>query len=190
MANTWEVAIVGAGFSGLAMAIQLKKAGRHDFVVLEEAAEVGGTWRENTYPGCACDILSHLYSFSFDPNPHWPRQYPTQPEIWDYLRRCVVKYRIGPHIRFRTRVTAVEFDDDSTTWRLATNTGEAVRARAVVGAFGPLHEPAIPDLPGLHRFAGTMFHSARWDHDHDLTGRRVAVIGTGASAIQFIPQIA
>ena len=190
MPKTWEVAIVGAGFSGLAMAIQLKKAGRHDFVILEEADAVGGTWRENTYPGCACDIPSHLYSFSFEPNPRWSRQYPLQQEIWDYLKFCALKYRIKPHIRFGTRVTAAEFDDDSATWLLTTGSGDTVRARALVGAFGPLHEPAIPDLPGLSSFAGRQFHSAQWDHDHDLTGRRVAVIGTGASAIQFIPQIA
>src|SRR5215204_2408929 len=190
MAKTWEVAIVGAGFSGLGMAIQLKKAGRNDFVILEEADDVGGTWRENTYPGCACDIPSHLYSFSFEPNPDWTRQYPSQQEIWDYLRRCTHKYGLEPHIRFRTRMACAEFDDASATWLLTTDGGETIRARALVGAFGPLHHPAIPDLPGLDRFAGTTFHSARWDHDYDLAGKRVAVIGTGASAIQFVPKIA
>jgi cation diffusion facilitator CzcD-associated flavoprotein CzcO len=188
--KTWEVAIVGAGFSGLAMAIRLEKAGRHDFVVLEEAAEVGGTWRENTYPGCACDIPSHLYSFSFEPNPNWSRQYPRQHEIWDYLRRCAHKYRINPHIRFNTKMVSAEFDDIRGTWLLTTDGGETIKARALVGAFGPLRQPALPDLPGLGRFTGKTFHSARWDHGYDLTGKRVAVIGTGASAIQFVPEIA
>ncbi|HET8643028.1 MAG TPA: NAD(P)/FAD-dependent oxidoreductase [Pseudonocardiaceae bacterium] len=190
MAKTWEVAIVGAGFSGLGMAIQLKKAGRHDFVILEEAGDVGGTWRENTYPGCACDIPSHLYSYSFEPNPGWTRQYPRQQEIWDYLRHCTRKYGLEPHLRFRTRMVTAEFDDTCATWLLTTDGGETVRARALVGAFGPLHHPAIPDLPGLDRFAGATFHSARWDHDYDLAGKRVAVIGTGSSAIQFVPEIA
>jgi cation diffusion facilitator CzcD-associated flavoprotein CzcO len=189
-AKTWDVAIVGAGFSGLAMAIQLKKAGRHDFVVLEEADDVGGTWRENTYPGCACDIPSHLYSYSFELNPNWSRQYPLQQEIWDYLRHCAAKYRITPHIRFRTRMAAAEFDDATSTWELTAESGETIRARAVVGALGPLHHPAIPHLLGLDRFAGKKFHSAQWDHGYDLTGKRVAVIGTGASAIQFVPRIA
>lgn len=188
--KTWEVAIVGAGFSGLAMAIQLKKAGRHDFVLLEKSAEIGGTWWENTYPGCACDIPSHLYSFSFEPNPNWSRQYPPQREIWDYLRRCVHKYRINPHIRFNTKMASAEFDDSSSRWLLTTDSGETIRARVLVGAFGPLHQPALPDVPGLDRFTGTMFHSAKWDHRYDLTGKRVAVVGTGASAIQFIPEIA
>jgi cation diffusion facilitator CzcD-associated flavoprotein CzcO len=188
--KTWEVAIVGAGFSGLAMAIQLKKAGRHDFVVLEKAAEVGGTWRDNTYPGCACDIPSHLYSFSFEPNPNWSRQYPQQREIWDYLRRCVRKYRINPHIRFNTKMVSAEFDDGSGRWLLTTDSGETIRARVLVGAFGPLHQPALPDLPGLDRFTGRTFHSAQWDHGYDLMGKRVAVVGTGASAIQFVPEIA
>jgi cation diffusion facilitator CzcD-associated flavoprotein CzcO len=186
--KTWEVAIVGAGFSGLAMAIQLKKAGRHSFVVLEKAAEVGGTWRENTYPGCACDIPSHLYSFSFEPNPNWSRQYPRQQEIWDYLCRCAHKYRINPHIRFNTKMVSAEFDNG--TWLVATESGETFRARALVGAFGPLHQPALPDLPGLDRFTGKTFHSAQWDHGYDLAGKRVAVIGTGASAAQFVPEIA
>ncbi len=185
-----NVAIVGAGFSGLGMAIKLKESGEHDFVVLEEADDVGGTWRENTYPGCACDIPSHLYSYSFEPNPRWTRQYPRQREIWDYLRHCTTKYGITPHIRYGTRMAATEFDDDARVWRLHTEAGEVIRARVVIGAMGPLHVPSIPNIAGLDSFRGTMFHSARWDHSVDLTGKRVAVIGTGASAIQFVPQIA
>jgi cation diffusion facilitator CzcD-associated flavoprotein CzcO len=190
MPKTWDVAIVGAGFSGIGMAIQLKKAGRHDFVMLEEAAEVGGTWRENTYPGCACDIPSHLYSFSFEPNPNWSRHYPRQPEILDYLRHCTRKYQLTPHIRFNTRMVAARFDDGSATWQLTTGGGETITARAVVSALGPLHHPAIPQLPGLSRFRGATFHSARWDHDFDPAGKRIAVVGTGASAIQFVPELA
>ena len=188
--RVYRVAIVGAGFSGLAMAIRLRRAGQHDFVVLEEADDVGGTWRENTYPGCACDIPSLLYSFSFEPNPRWTRHYPRQHEIWDYLRHCTAEYGITPHIRFRTRMVGAEFDDDAKLWRLHTVSGETITARVVVGAMGPLHQPSIPDLPGMERFAGTSFHSAQWDRDHDPTGKRVAVIGTGASAIQFVPRIA
>ena len=185
-----RVAIVGAGFSGLAMAIRLKKSGEHDFVVLEEADDVGGTWRENTYPGCACDIPSYLYSYSFEPNPRWTRQYPRQQEIWDYLRHCTAKYGITPHIRYGARMVRAEFDDDAKLWRLDTAGGTTILARIVVGAMGPLHQPSMPDIAGLERFAGEKFHSARWNHGHDLAGRRVAVIGTGASAIQFVPQIA
>jgi len=185
-----RVAIVGAGFAGLAMAIRLKRDGEHDFVVLEEADDLGGTWRENTYPGCACDIPSLLYSYSFEPNPRWTRHYPRQQEIWDYLRHCARKYGITPHIRFGTRMVGAEFDDDARLWRLYTGTGETIMARAVVGAMGPLHVPSVPDLPGLADFRGRAFHSAQWDHGYDLAGKRVAVIGTGASAVQFVPQIA
>lgn len=184
------VAIIGAGFSGLGMAIQLKKAGEHDFVVLEEAEDVGGTWRENTYPGCACDIPSYLYSYSFEPNPRWTRQYPRQQEIWDYLRHCTAKYGITPHVRYGTRMVGAEFDDAARHWRVHTAGGGLVLARVVVGAMGPLHVPSVPTIAGLDRFQGTMFHSAEWDHDVDLTGKRIAVIGTGASAVQFIPRIA
>jgi cation diffusion facilitator CzcD-associated flavoprotein CzcO len=190
-AAVYKVAIVGAGFSGLAMAIALKRRGEHDFVVLEEAGDLGGTWRENSYPGCACDIPSLLYSYSFEPNPRWTRHYPRQQEIWDYLRHCAAKYAITPHIRLRTRMVGAEFDDEARLWRLTTsNTGETIMARALVGAMGPLHQPSIPDIAGLDRFRGAMFHSAEWDHGYDLAGKRVAVIGTGASAIQFVPRIA
>ncbi|HEY0640868.1 MAG TPA: NAD(P)/FAD-dependent oxidoreductase [Pseudonocardiaceae bacterium] len=188
--KVYSVAIIGAGFSGLGMAIRLKRSGEQDFVILEEAHDVGGTWRENTYPGCACDIPSYLYSYSFEPNPNWTRQYPRQQEIWDYLRHCAAKYALTTHLRFGTRLAAAEFDDGARLWRLTTAGGEVLRARVVVSAMGPLHLPSIPRLKGLESFRGTMFHSARWNHDHDLTGRRVAVVGTGASAVQFVPRIA
>lgn len=185
-----HVAIIGAGFSGLGMAIELRRAGDEDFVVLEKADEVGGTWWENTYPGCGCDIRSLLYSYSFEPKHDWSRMFASQPEILDYLRRCADKYGVRQHIRFRTEVTGIEYDDASGRWELSTANGETVTARAVVAGMGPLHQPRFPDLPGIERFQGAAFHSAQWDHSCDLAGKRVAVVGTGASAIQFIPRIA
>jgi cation diffusion facilitator CzcD-associated flavoprotein CzcO len=172
------------------MAIQLKRAGVHDFVILEKADDVGGTWRDNTYPGCACDVQSDLYSFSFRLNPSWSRTYSEQQEIWDYLRDCADEYGLRQHIRFGTEVTGAEFDEEAGHWRVATGDGETITASAVVLGVGSLHWPKVPDIPGVDRFKGTAFHSAQWDHDYDLAGKRVAVIGTGASAIQFVPRIA
>ncbi|SEG94621.1 Predicted flavoprotein CzcO associated with the cation diffusion facilitator CzcD [Thermomonospora echinospora] len=185
-----EIVIVGTGFSGLGMAIALKRAGVHDFVILEKADEVGGTWRENTYPGCACDIMSLLYSYSFEPKADWSRMFPRQRELLEYIKGCVDKYGLRRHIRFGTEVTGAEYVDAADSWQVMTATGETFRTRVLVSAMGPLHRPSIPDLPGLETFTGRTFHSAEWDHDYDLTGKRVAVIGTGASAIQFVPQIA
>jgi cation diffusion facilitator CzcD-associated flavoprotein CzcO len=186
--NDFRVAIIGAGFSGLGMAIRLKQEGIHDFVVLERADDVGGTWRDNSYPGCACDVPSHLYSFSFAPNPNWSHIFARQAEILDYLRDCGQRFGVLSHIRFGHEVTGAEWDDDNDRWTLET-AGGTYTGNVVVAAAGPLSQPSIPRLPGLERFAGTSFHSAQWDHDHDLTGKHVAVIGTGASAIQFVPQI-
>ncbi|HYZ29115.1 MAG TPA: NAD(P)/FAD-dependent oxidoreductase [Thermoleophilaceae bacterium] len=182
------VAIVGSGFSGLAIAVELKRSGRDDFVVLERASDVAGTWRDNTYPGCACDVPSHLYSFGFAPNPDWSSTFSPQAEIYAYIRRVAEEQGLMPHIRFGIEVEDAHWDDVAQEWRLGTSRGE-IAAKALVSAAGPLSEPAIPDIPGLSGFKGTIFHSATWDHDHDLTGERVAVIGTGASAIQFVPQI-
>jgi cation diffusion facilitator CzcD-associated flavoprotein CzcO len=184
-----DIAIIGSGFSGLGMAIRLKQEGRDDFVVLERGDEVGGTWHYNTYPGCACDVPSHLYSYSFAPNPDWTQTYSPQPEIGAYLRRCADDFGIRPHVRLNTTVEFAEWDDDAGRWRLDLEGGESITARVVVGGVGPLAEPKIPDIPGLESFKGRSFHSARWDHDHDLTGKRVASIGTGASAIQLVPQV-
>ncbi|MCW2991410.1 MAG: FAD-dependent pyridine nucleotide-disulfide oxidoreductase, partial [Solirubrobacterales bacterium] len=184
----FPLAIVGTGFAGLGMAIRLKARGDHDFVVLERDSDVGGTWRDNTYPGCQCDIPSHLYSFSFAPNPDWSRLFPTQPEIWDYLRGCADRYGVRPHIRFDHAVEQATWDAGHGFWRIATSQGE-ITARVVVSGQGGLSEPQLPNIPGIESFEGAMFHSARWDHDHDLRGERVAVIGTGASSIQFIPKI-
>ncbi len=183
-----RIAIVGTGFSGLGLAIRLKQRGIADFVVLERASDVGGTWRDNTYPGCACDVPSHLYSFSFALNPDWTRTFSPQPEIWAYLRDCVDRYGIGPHIRYGAELLDATWDDGARRWRITTPQGPLTADVLALGN-GPLSEPSIPAIPGLDGFEGTLFHSARWRHDHDLAGKRVAVIGTGASAIQFVPRI-
>ncbi|PXY34994.1 flavin-containing monooxygenase [Prauserella endophytica] len=183
-----RVAIIGAGFGGLGAAIALKRAGIDDFVVLERADDVGGTWQANTYPGAQCDIPSILYSFSFAPNPRWSRLYPLQGEIHDYLRRCARDFGVLPHVRLRHEVLEAVWDEDDRLWRVRTDRGRW-EARVLVGALGPFSEPAVPDLPGLDRFDGTVFHSSRWNHDHELTGRRVGVIGTGASAVQIVPRV-
>jgi cation diffusion facilitator CzcD-associated flavoprotein CzcO len=183
-----RVAIIGAGFSGLGMAIRLRQEGIDDFVVLERAGEVGGTWRDNTYPGCQCDIPSALYSFSFAPNPDWSRFYPLQTEIQDYLIRCARDFGVRPHIRFGHEVNGAAWDEDAGCWRLDTSHGE-LTAEVLVGGMGGLSEPSTPEIPGLDDFEGTLFHSAVWDHGHGLSGERVGVIGTGASAIQFVPRI-
>jgi cation diffusion facilitator CzcD-associated flavoprotein CzcO len=184
-----DVAIVGSGFSGLCMAIKLREAGLDDFVVLERGEAVGGTWWFNTYPGCGCDVPSHLYSFSFAPNPEWSRTYSRQSEIEAYLRRVAEDFDLGRSVRLRTTVTGAHWDEGDHRWVVATDRGE-VRARVLVSAAGALSDPSTPDLDGLERFRGHTFHSAQWDHDYDVKGKRVAVIGTGASAIQFVPAIA
>jgi cation diffusion facilitator CzcD-associated flavoprotein CzcO len=188
--NAHAIIIIGSGFAGLCMAIQLKRAGFHDFVILEKNGDLGGTWRDNKYPGCACDVPSHMYSFSFELNPGWSRMFAPQQEIWAYMRRCVDKYGVAAHIRYGCAVERMEWDDTIGRWRIATAAGEAYNARAIVSGIGALHVPSIPEIPGADRFTGTAFHSAQWDASCDLTGKRVAVIGTGASAIQFTPEIA
>ncbi len=182
--------IVGAGFSGLAAGVYLKRAGIQDFVILEKADKVGGTWRENTYPGAACDVPSHLYSYSFEPNPSWSRAYGGQAEILAYLEHVADKYALRPHLKFGQHVDNARFDEATGTWHLTTAAGEKLEARTLLLGNGALHIPALPDIPGLGTFRGTTFHSAKWDHSYDLRGKRVAVIGTGASAIQFVPEIA
>jgi cation diffusion facilitator CzcD-associated flavoprotein CzcO len=186
--ETHEVAIVGAGFSGLGMAIRLKEAGMDDFVVLERGEDVGGTWNYNTYPGCGCDVPSHLYSFSFAPNPDWTRTYSRQQEIHDYLRKTADEFGVMSKVRLGCTVESAEWNEDTKQWELQTSEG-TIAARALVSGAGPLTEPKIPELPGLESFEGHTMHSARWDHDYDLTGKRVASVGTGASAIQYVPAI-
>jgi len=183
-----RVAIIGAGFSGLGLAIRLHEAGIRDIAILEKAREVGGTWRENTYPGVACDVPSHLYSLSFAPNPGWSRMFAPGGEIQQYLVALSRSSGVRPLIRFGCEVIGADWDEASRRWRIRTTRGE-LSAQVLVSAPGPLHEPALPDVPGIGAFQGTAFHSACWDHDHDLTGERIAVVGTGASAIQFVPEI-
>ncbi|MGH3902821.1 MAG: flavin-containing monooxygenase [Pseudonocardiaceae bacterium] len=183
-----HVIVVGTGFAGLGMAIRLRQESMTDFVVLERAGDVGGTWRDNGYPGCACDVPSHLYSFSFELNPAWSRSFSSRQEIWDYLRHCTDRYGVRPHIRFHHEVLDAAWDHEQRRWRVRTSRGELTSDVLVTGT-GALSDPAIPDIPGLDSFRGAVFHSAQWDHDYDLRGRRVAVVGTGASAIQFVPQI-
>jgi cation diffusion facilitator CzcD-associated flavoprotein CzcO len=181
--------VVGSGFAGLGMAIRLLRDGERDFVVLERAASVGGTWRDNTYPGCACDIPSHLYSFSFAPNGEWSRVYSPQAEIQAYLERVTDEFGIRPYLHFGTDLESGQWDEAAQLWRLRTNHGE-LTAEVVVSGCGALAEPSLPNVPGAGSFEGPAFHSARWNHDVDVSGLRVGVVGTGASAIQFLPEIA
>lgn len=183
-----RVAIIGSGFSGLGMAVGLLEDGERDFVILESASDIGGTWRDNVYPGCACDVPSQMYSFSFALNPGWTRAFASQPEIWAYQQRVTDQFGIRPFVRTDAEVTNATWDDSLQRWQVETVRG-TVSAQFLVAGTGPLCEPKYPELPGLEKFKGKTFHSARWDHDHDLAGERVAVIGTGASAIQFVPKI-
>ncbi|TGN41713.1 flavin-containing monooxygenase [Marinobacter confluentis] len=184
-----SVVIVGAGFGGLCMAIQLKEAGFNRITLLEKGPDVGGTWRDNTYPGAACDVQSHFYSYSFEPKHDWSRKFGMQPEILDYMRFCAKKYDLLKHIRFNQEVRSASFDENRNQWQVETGSGEQLQCDILVTATGQLNQPAWPRIPGLSSFEGTLFHSARWDHDHSLEGKNVAVVGTGASAIQFVPEI-
>lgn len=185
-----RVAIIGTGFSGIALAIYLKKAGITDFVMLEKAADVGGTWRENTYPGAECDVPSALYSFSFEHNAEWQYKWSKQAQILDYLRHVSDKHQLRGHIHFGQEVVTATWNETLCCWRVVTASGASIECQFLVSAVGQLHHPAIPSLPGEEKFSGIRFHSAQWRHDIDLTGKRVAVIGNAASAVQFIPQIA
>ena len=182
------VIIVGAGFSGMAMAIELQKRGI-DFLIVEKGADVGGTWRDNVYPGAACDVPSHLYCYSYEPY-RWTRSFAAQPEILTYMQGVAKKHDIYQHIRFGCEVTASHFDDATATWQIDCADGRSFRCRVAISARGALHIPAFPNIDGLDRFEGIKMHSAQWDHSVDLTGKKIAVIGTGASAIQIIPEMA
>jgi cation diffusion facilitator CzcD-associated flavoprotein CzcO len=184
-----DVLIIGTGFSGLGMGIRMLEAGFQDFTILEQASGVGGTWRDNHYPGVACDVPSHLYSFSFEPNPRWSRLFAEQHEILAYLNHCADKYGVRPYIEFDTTVTQAAFDQQRGLWEVTTSDGRVYRARVLVSGCGGLSRPSYPDIAGAKRFAGKTFHTARWDHDYPLEGKTVAVIGTGASAIQLVPSI-
>lgn len=184
-----EVAIVGAGFAGIGMAIALRRAGRDDFVMLERGTSVGGTWRDNTYPGVACDVPSHLYGFASHPNPSWSGTFARGGEIHAYLEHVVEAEQLGDRLRLGTAMQWADWDAEHEVWRIGTSTGTVV-ADALVLACGRLTEPSIPEITGLETFPGPLFHSARWDHDAHLDGRRVGVVGTGASAVQIVPQLA
>jgi cation diffusion facilitator CzcD-associated flavoprotein CzcO len=185
-----DVVIVGAGFGGLCMGIRLLQSGIRDFVILEKGNEVGGTWRDNNYPGAACDVQSHFYSYSFAGKPDWSRRYAGWQEIQQYILDTTEQHGIRRYIRFGEEVNSAHFDAERGRWKVGTKSGLALSARHFVLATGPLHVPHFPDLPGLESFEGKVFHSARWDHGYDLTGKRVASIGTGGSAIQYCPEIA
>ena len=183
-----DIAIVGAGFGGLGAAIRLKQEGIHDFVVLERAADIGGTWFANSYPGCQCDVPSSLYCFSFAPKADWTHRYAEQPEILDYLRDCARRFGIYRHLRLKCELLGAAWVASDGRWLLETGDGE-LRARVLIAAPGLLSEPTLPRIPGLERFRGHVFHSAAWDHEHDLSGERVALLGTGATAVQIAPRI-
>ena len=183
------IAIIGSGFSGICMGIQLKKTGINDFLIFERASEIGGTWRDNTYPGVACDVSSHMYSFSFEPNPNWSRMFSPQAEILQYIKACVSKYELASFINYNTNITGAEFDEKNSQWNIRTQSGDTVIADTLINGMGPLNRAVVPHLQGIESFTGKIFHSSEWDHSFDLTGKRVAIIGTGASAIQIVPNI-
>ena len=186
----FPIAIIGAGFAGIGTAIQLRKAGIYSFTIFERAHEIGGTWRDNTYPGAACDVPSHVYSFSFELNPSWSRVFSESGEIQGYLLDVVEKWNLRPNLRLGTSIVEARFDEAAGTWTLTTDADETFTARVVISGVGGLVDPAFPDIKGLQSFSGELFHTARWNHDFDVTGKRVAVIGTGASAVQVVPSIA
>lgn len=186
--RVYDTIVIGAGISGIAAAYKMNQAGYHDYLVLEKANRVGGTWRDNNYPGCGCDVPSALYSFSFSPSHQWSHLFAKQPEILSYLEEVVQKYDLAQKIKFDHELLSAKWDEKQNIWNLETAKG-LYQAKTVIFSTGPITEPSMPKLKGIESFKGEMFHSARWNHDYDLTGKRVAVIGTGASAIQFIPQV-
>ena len=185
-----RVLIVGSGFSGLCLGIHLKRAGIENFTLLEKSDRIGGTWRENTYPGAACDVPAFLYSFSFEPKPDWSRKWAHQDEILAYMEHCFDAYAIREHVRFGFEVEHARFDEDAGVWHVRSTQGERLQAEILVSGVGQLSRPHTPDLPGLDSFEGTRFHSAQWNHEIPLEGKRIAVIGNAASAVQFVPEIA
>lgn len=188
--NSYQQIIIGAGFAGICMAIRLKQAGQHNFIVLERNPHIGGTWWDNAYPGAACDVESHLYSYSFEPKADWTREFSPQQEILEYLDFCAAKYDVNKHIQLNTSVTGTSFNEETGLWTVKTADGKILTAKALISCSGGLSQPALPAINGLENFKGKMFHSARWDKSFEATGKKVAVIGTGASAIQIVPAIA
>lgn len=185
-----DIIIVGAGFAGIGMAVELLNHGISSFEIFEKAGELGGTWRDNTYPGCACDVPSHVYSFSFDQNPSWSRAYSPQPEILEYMKDSAMRHGVYEKIRFDTEVESAHFDEERGVWTLEIVGAESVEAAIVVLGVGLLARPRIPNFEGFEKFEGTSWHSAEWNHDYDLRGKRIGAVGTGASAIQYVPAIA
>ena len=190
MGKDFPIAIIGSGFAGIGAAIQLKKAGIDSFTIFERANEIGGTWRDNTYPGAACDVPSHVYAFSFEQKPDWSRTFAESGEIQEYLLGLVEKWKLRSHLRLNTEIVDARFDEAGAKWTLTTDDDSCVTARVVISGVGGLVDPSLPDIKGIESFGGEVFHTARWSHEHDLTGRNVAVIGTGASAVQVVPSIA
>ena len=190
MQPDFQTGIIGAGFAGIIAALRLQQSNRHSFVLFEKAAEVGGTWRDNIYPGCACDVPSHLYSISFEPNPHWTKMYSSQSEIWEYMKEVVQKNDLEKHIRYHTEIVHYEFVERGGFWKLTDRQGRTTTVRMVIAAWGPFSRPQLPKIKGIASFQGKTMHSSSWDQSYDLRGRRVAVIGTGASAVQIVPTIA
>jgi len=188
--HTTKIAIIGAGFGGIAMAIRLQQQGITDFIILEKANDFGGTWRENQYPGAACDVQSHMYSLSYAPKTDWSKRYAEAPEIFAYIQQLVKDFNIAAFTRLNTEVKAAHYDEKSCHWKLTLNEDQQLEAQYVIFASGPLHVPQIPHIPGIEQFKGKVFHSSQWDHSYDLHGKNVASIGTGGSAIQYIPEIA
>ncbi len=186
----YEVVVVGAGMSGLCMGIKLLERGIENILILEKSPGIGGTWHDNTYPGACCDVPSVLYSYSFAPNPDWSRVFSPHQEIKAYFERCAERYGLTPKLRTSTVVESAQWQEDEGLWEVALASGETIHTKALVSALGQLNRPNIPDFPGRDDFAGHSFHSARWDHDYDLKGKRVAIIGSAASALQFIPHVA
>jgi cation diffusion facilitator CzcD-associated flavoprotein CzcO len=190
MKPDFQTGIIGAGFGGLIAALRLKQSGRDSFIIFERAADVGGTWRDNVYPGCACDVPSHLYSIASDPNPKWNHAFARQPEIWEYMRNVVKKNQLEKKIRYNADIVDAKFLEEHGLWQVTDRSGRTVAVRMLICASGPLNRQNIPAFKGMENYKGKVFHSASWDHTYDLTRKRVAVVGTGASAIQIVPSIA
>ena len=189
MNNTYDQLIIGAGFAGLCGAIKLKEQGENNFLILERNVQLGGTWYDNHYPGAACDVESHLYSYSFEPNPNWSRQFSPQQEILKYMEQCAAKYNLTKHFQFNTNINNATFDEATGTWKVETASGKLFIAKAIISCSGGLSQPSFPNIKGIDSFKGKMFHTAQWDKSFDLKGKTVAVIGTGASAVQIVPAI-
>lgn len=188
--HTYKVAIIGSGFGGIATAIRLLQSGITNFVTLEKAQDVGGTWRENQYPGAACDVQSHMYSLSYAPKTDWSKRYAEAPEIFEYIQTLIEQYQLKNYIQFNQKVITTRYDEQHCEWSIQTESGQSIQSQFVIFASGPLHVPQIPKIKGIEKFQGEVFHSASWNHDYDLTDKNVASIGTGGSAIQYIPEIA